>query len=130
MNSIMKATQKLSAGRVQLRNAAAAAVAPAGTPLQRENILERLRKREERMRLKRGRVLLDAQAGLRIFEETLAATGTDGLMYRVAPKTIQVNIGLLCNQSCHHCHVSQHFLGLKTRLPSSRTHESYKVTNL
>ncbi len=38
------------------------------------------------------------------FEVTLARHGIRGLS-RKSPATIQVNVGKLCNQACHHCHV-------------------------
>src|SRR5215471_3230036 len=28
-----------------------------------------------------------------------------GVLTRAAPRTLQVNVGKLCNQACHHCHV-------------------------
>jgi radical SAM/Cys-rich protein len=38
------------------------------------------------------------------FSATLASHGTRALI-RNSPRTIQVNVGKLCNQACHHCHV-------------------------
>src|SRR5579862_8698309 len=38
------------------------------------------------------------------FGETLARHGVHALS-RNSPATIQVNVGKLCNQACHHCHV-------------------------
>ena len=38
------------------------------------------------------------------FETTLARHGIRALT-RKSPTTIQVNVGKLCNQACHHCHV-------------------------
>ena len=38
------------------------------------------------------------------FEATLAAHGI-GALSRKSPTTLQVNVGKLCNQACHHCHV-------------------------
>ncbi|MGB0061474.1 MAG: arsenosugar biosynthesis radical SAM protein ArsS, partial [Candidatus Binatus sp.] len=38
------------------------------------------------------------------FGATLARHGIRALSRR-APTTIQVNVGKLCNQACHHCHV-------------------------
>lgn len=38
------------------------------------------------------------------FQQSLAAHGIGPLMRRQA-KTLQVNVGKLCNQACHHCHV-------------------------
>jgi radical SAM/Cys-rich protein len=38
------------------------------------------------------------------FAATLARHGIRGLQ-RKSPATIQVNVGKLCNQACHHCHV-------------------------
>jgi radical SAM/Cys-rich protein len=36
-----------------------------------------------------------------------AELGRRGLpaLRRVAPRTLQINVGMLCNQACHHCHV-------------------------
>jgi radical SAM/Cys-rich protein len=38
------------------------------------------------------------------FSATLASHGVRALI-RKSPTTIQVNVGKLCNQACHHCHV-------------------------
>jgi radical SAM/Cys-rich protein len=38
------------------------------------------------------------------FHATLAGHGI-GALRRKAPTTLQVNVGKLCNQACHHCHV-------------------------
>jgi radical SAM/Cys-rich protein len=38
------------------------------------------------------------------FEATLVREGVGGLR-RAEPRTLQVNVGKLCNQACHHCHV-------------------------
>jgi radical SAM/Cys-rich protein len=38
------------------------------------------------------------------FSATLASHGIRALS-RKSPRTIQVNVGKLCNQACHHCHV-------------------------
>src|ERR1700719_2619691 len=38
------------------------------------------------------------------FDATLARHGLSPLR-RGSPRTIQVNVGKLCNQACHHCHV-------------------------
>lgn len=38
------------------------------------------------------------------FDAAIAARGLTPLR-RSAPRTIQVNVGKLCNQACHHCHV-------------------------
>jgi radical SAM/Cys-rich protein len=38
------------------------------------------------------------------FEAALAREGTDRLR-RAEPRALQVNVGKLCNQACHHCHV-------------------------
>ncbi len=38
------------------------------------------------------------------FDATLARQGIPALS-RKSPATIQVNVGKLCNQACHHCHV-------------------------
>ena len=39
-----------------------------------------------------------------LFDATLARHGIRSLT-RKSPTTIQVNVGKLCNQACHHCHV-------------------------
>jgi radical SAM/Cys-rich protein len=38
------------------------------------------------------------------FAAALARDG-DGTLRRAEPRTLQVNVGKLCNQACHHCHV-------------------------
>src|SRR5262245_16010072 len=38
------------------------------------------------------------------FAGVLTAHGL-GTLRRVAPTTLQVNVGKRCNQACHHCHV-------------------------
>src|SRR5712692_6139784 len=38
------------------------------------------------------------------FDETLLHHRL-GPLRRLAPHTLQVNVGKLCNQACHHCHV-------------------------
>lgn len=38
------------------------------------------------------------------FDDALANQGL-GVLTRTAPHTLQVNVGKLCNQACHHCHV-------------------------
>ncbi len=38
------------------------------------------------------------------FDQTLALHGM-GVLERDAPRTLQINVGKLCNQACHHCHV-------------------------
>jgi radical SAM/Cys-rich protein len=38
------------------------------------------------------------------FQATLAREGL-GELRRAEPRTLQVNVGKLCNQACHHCHV-------------------------
>jgi radical SAM/Cys-rich protein len=38
------------------------------------------------------------------FEASLRRHGVGGLT-RGAPQTLQINVGKLCNQACHHCHV-------------------------
>src|SRR5258708_30628511 len=38
------------------------------------------------------------------FDAMLAGRGIRA-MRRKSPRTIQVNVGKLCNQACHHCHV-------------------------
>jgi len=74
-------------------------------PLKREHILERLRKREERLKERRGNVLTSAMAekGLIGFDARVAQDGHR--LRRQETSTVQVNIGLLCNQVCTHCHV-------------------------
>jgi radical SAM/Cys-rich protein len=38
------------------------------------------------------------------FDDTLWANGL-GALRREVPRTLQINVGKLCNQACHHCHV-------------------------
>src|SRR5215468_1515537 len=38
------------------------------------------------------------------FERALADRGM-GPLVRELPRTMQINVGKLCNQACHHCHV-------------------------
>ncbi len=38
------------------------------------------------------------------FASKLRQHGWDGL-YRVSTETLQINVGKVCNQACHHCHV-------------------------
>jgi radical SAM/Cys-rich protein len=45
----------------------------------------------------------DSLSGLQ-FDATLARHGI-GALSRKSPTTLQVNVGKLCNQACHHCHV-------------------------
>jgi radical SAM/Cys-rich protein len=40
----------------------------------------------------------------RLFDRTLAARDSGPLM-RTEVSTLQINVGKLCNQACHHCHV-------------------------
>ena len=53
----------------------------------------------------------DAQAGFQPamasaanFDETLGQYGL-GALTRAKATTLQINVGKLCNQACHHCHV-------------------------
>ncbi len=39
------------------------------------------------------------------FEAVLSRHGLGPLRRETAPRTLQVNVGKLCNQACHHCHV-------------------------
>src|SRR5580692_10021026 len=47
---------------------------------------------------------LSESAATQDFSATLASHGLRALN-RKSPTTIQVNVGKLCNQACHHCHV-------------------------
>src|SRR5256885_1081089 len=38
------------------------------------------------------------------FDAALGRNGAEHLR-RLAPDTLQINVGKLCNQACHHCHV-------------------------
>jgi radical SAM/Cys-rich protein len=38
------------------------------------------------------------------FDDAISRAGHSRLR-RIAPQTLQVNVGKLCNQACHHCHV-------------------------
>jgi radical SAM/Cys-rich protein len=48
-------------------------------------------------------VVSDSLSSLQ-FDATLAHHGI-GALSRKSPTTLQVNVGKLCNQACHHCHV-------------------------
>jgi radical SAM/Cys-rich protein len=50
------------------------------------------------------RILNNASAPLRRFDESLAASGQTPLR-STAVTTLQVNLGKFCNQTCRHCHV-------------------------
>ncbi len=39
------------------------------------------------------------------FDATLRRHGCERLTRDSPPETLQVNLGKLCNQACHHCHV-------------------------
>jgi radical SAM/Cys-rich protein len=39
------------------------------------------------------------------FDEVLRRRGCRPLRRQTPPRTLQVNVGKLCNQACHHCHV-------------------------
>src|SRR5437868_2657144 len=39
------------------------------------------------------------------FDVLLRSYGLAPLRRELAPRTLQVNLGKLCNQACHHCHV-------------------------
>jgi radical SAM/Cys-rich protein len=39
------------------------------------------------------------------FEAVLQRHGLGPLRRETAPRTLQINVGKLCNQACHHCHV-------------------------
>jgi radical SAM/Cys-rich protein len=45
-----------------------------------------------------------SSCGAPSFEDVLANHGL-GVLRHAAPHTLQVNVGKLCNQACHHCHV-------------------------
>ena len=96
--------------RVATTRAASAAAAPVTAEAEvygskMAEVAARLKRREERMRVKREKQLLGAHGELPTFLETVTAAGKSDLMSRVATNTVQVNIGLLCNQACLHCHV-------------------------
>ncbi len=48
-------------------------------------------------------ILADASSAA-AFEATLAAHRC-GPLLREETRTLQINVGKLCNQACHHCHV-------------------------
>jgi radical SAM/Cys-rich protein len=39
------------------------------------------------------------------FQQALSGRGLPPLQRQAGPRTLQVNVGKLCNQACHHCHV-------------------------
>src|SRR5438477_9509248 len=43
-------------------------------------------------------------ADIQSFQRTLTNHGF-GALSRSVPRTLQLNVGKLCNQACHHCHV-------------------------
>ena len=48
--------------------------------------------------------ILQSEAGVLNFDRTLAERGC-GALLRGRLSTLQINVGKLCNQACHHCHV-------------------------
>eukprot|EP01062_Namystynia_karyoxenos_P028938 TRINITY_DN21847_c0_g1_i1.p1 TRINITY_DN21847_c0_g1~~TRINITY_DN21847_c0_g1_i1.p1 ORF type:complete len:398 (+),score=164.83 TRINITY_DN21847_c0_g1_i1:89-1282(+) len=103
MQAVARAAARPRVAAVCRRGYAEPAPAEAPAAPARVPILERLRRREERLKARRGGVLDEAMQGLRGFGETLEAHGQQ--LVRQNTGTLQVNIGLLCNQTCHHCHV-------------------------
>ncbi|KAK6370391.1 hypothetical protein LTR64_005632 [Lithohypha guttulata] len=61
-------------------------------------------KREARKSIERETALYEATQNIPTFTETLKNHGKWPLN-RVTPSILQVNIGKLCNLTCHHCHV-------------------------
>jgi radical SAM/Cys-rich protein len=69
----------------------------------------------QRQWIRRGVLLMGVQTGdsLRVFDETTATVDFDttlaghhcGPLVRQETRTLQINVGKLCNQACHHCHV-------------------------
>src|SRR5467141_4778428 len=62
------------------------------------------------MRLKLSQLALKTEAqasseSVHDFGATLRRHGCEPLTRDSAPETLQVNVGKLCNQACHHCHV-------------------------
>jgi len=47
----------------------------------------------------------DTIDSLASFRDTLAANGLETMPDRRSVSTVQINVGKLCNQACHHCHV-------------------------
>lgn len=60
--------------------------------------------REIRKEKERNEALEAASAGLPSFQQMLRTHGKYPLL-RMTTKTLQINVGKLCNQTCHHCHV-------------------------
>jgi radical SAM/Cys-rich protein len=68
-----------------------------------------------RRRIGRGVLLMGVQTSdpLRVLDETTATADFDatllahhcGPLVREETRTLQINVGKLCNQACHHCHV-------------------------
>jgi radical SAM/Cys-rich protein len=54
---------------------------------------------------KQAQVKLERAANALDFEAALQLHGYDRLARDSAPETLQINVGKLCNQACHHCHV-------------------------
>ncbi|MGA8182778.1 MAG: radical SAM protein, partial [Terriglobia bacterium] len=48
--------------------------------------------------------VLDGKTAAADFDATLAAHHC-GPLLRQETRTLQINVGKLCNQACHHCHV-------------------------
>ena len=65
---------------------------------------EIVRQRDLRKSRQRLETLALATKGLPSFRDT-ARAALGGELKRRKTSTLQVNVGLLCNQTCHHCHV-------------------------
>jgi len=61
--------------------------------------------RDERKRKERDRHFVNATRHFLTFNEKLKKEGLSAPLVRNAMKTLQINIGKLCNMTCHHCHV-------------------------
>ena len=58
-----------------------------------------------RTNVARKRVRFSGSSSQRLVEPFAATLGKHGLeLKRAQPDTLQVNVGLLCNQACRHCH--------------------------
>src|SRR5882757_3910048 len=77
----------------------------------------------------------EVSASTASFDRTLGRYGR-GSLTREKPTTLQVNVGKLCNQACHHCHVDAgpRRTEIKTRATAERVIEilasSPRVTTL
>lgn len=72
--------------------------------VRRYSKIEKLSRMDIQKNKERRQVFEEASKGLPTFEETLAKNSIKSFK-RDSPTIFQVNIGKLCNLTCHHCHV-------------------------